>query len=70
MLFARFVKTLFYSVIVIPAKAGIQSNQSVLGSRLRGSDGISRFSQDHLAWVDRNLNLAYCFEFRASDFEF
>jgi hypothetical protein len=32
---------------VIPAKAGIQSVQDVLGSRLRGSDGFSDFFRDH-----------------------
>jgi hypothetical protein len=31
---------------VIPAKAGIQLNQAVLGSRLRGSDGFFDFLQD------------------------
>jgi hypothetical protein len=69
-LFARCVKNLFYPLMVIPAKAGIQLSQAVLDSRLRGSDGISEFSRDHLAWVDGNLILASCFEFRASDFEF
>jgi len=33
--------------IVIPAKAGIQLNQAVLGSRLRGSDGFSDFLRVH-----------------------
>ena len=37
------VKSRFYAVFVIPAKAGIQLNQAVLGSRLRGSDGFSDF---------------------------
>jgi hypothetical protein len=32
---------------VIPAKAGIQLNQVVLGSRLRGSDDFSYFLRDH-----------------------
>jgi hypothetical protein len=32
---------------VIPAKAGIQSNQAVLGSRLRGSDDFSDFLRGH-----------------------
>jgi hypothetical protein len=37
------VKSRFHPVFVIPAKAGIQLNQAVLGSRLRGSDGFSIF---------------------------
>jgi hypothetical protein len=42
-LFDGFVKSRFYSGFVIPAKAGIQLNQGVLGSRLRGSDGFLTF---------------------------
>jgi hypothetical protein len=38
-----FVKSRFYSGFVIPAEAGIQLNQAVLGSRLRGSDGFLTF---------------------------
>jgi hypothetical protein len=38
-----FVKSRFYSIFVIPAEAGIQLNQAILGSRLRGSDGFSDF---------------------------
>jgi len=41
------VKSRFYPVFVIPAKAGIQLNQAFLGSRLRGSDGFSDFLRDH-----------------------
>jgi hypothetical protein len=41
--FDGFVKSRFYSGFVIPAKAGIQLNQAVLGSRLRGSDGFLTF---------------------------
>jgi hypothetical protein len=41
-------KSRFYPVNVIPAKAGIQLNQEVLGSRLRGSDGFSDFFRDQL----------------------
>ena len=41
------VKCRSYAVFVIPAKAGIQLNQAVLGSRLRGSDGFSDFLRDH-----------------------
>jgi len=33
--------------LVIPEKAGIQLNQAVLGSRLRGSDGFYDFLRDH-----------------------
>jgi len=43
----EFVKSNFYHLFVIPAKAGIQLNQAVLGSRLRGSDGFSDFLRDH-----------------------
>jgi hypothetical protein len=42
-----FVKSHFYPDFVIPAKAGIQLNQAVLGSRLRGSDGFSDFLRGH-----------------------
>jgi hypothetical protein len=41
------VKSRFYPVFVIPAKAGIQLNQAVLDSRLRGSDGFSDFLRVH-----------------------
>jgi hypothetical protein len=40
-------KSHFCPVLVIPAKAGIQLNQPVLGSRLRGSDGFADFLRDH-----------------------
>jgi hypothetical protein len=40
-------KSRFYAVFVIPAKAGIQLNQAVLGSRLRGGDGFCDFLRDH-----------------------
>jgi hypothetical protein len=36
---------------VIPAKAGIQLNQAVLGSGLRGSDGFFDFLRAHHSWV-------------------
>jgi hypothetical protein len=42
-----FVKSHFYPVFVILAKAGIQLIPAVLGSRLRGSDGFSDFLRDH-----------------------
>jgi len=42
------IKSRFYPVFVIPAKAGIHLNQEVLGSRLRGSDGFSDFLRNHL----------------------
>ena len=45
------VKSRFYPVFVIPAKAGIQLNQAVLGSRLRGSDVFSDFLRDHHFWL-------------------
>jgi hypothetical protein len=45
--FDGFVKSRFYPVFVIPAKAGIQLNQAVLDSRLRGSDGFFDFLRDH-----------------------
>ena len=41
--FDDFVKSRFLRVFVIPVQAGIQLNQPVLGSRLRGSDGLSDF---------------------------
>jgi len=43
----EFVKSQKLPVFVIPAKAGIQGNQSLLDSRLRGSDGLGDFLQDH-----------------------
>jgi hypothetical protein len=39
--------------LVIPAKAGIQLNQEVLDSRLRGSDGFSDFLRDHQDFVKK-----------------
>jgi len=45
--YAGFVKSRFYPLFVIPAKAGIQLNQAVLDSRLRGSDGVFDFLRDH-----------------------
>jgi hypothetical protein len=38
-----FVKSRFPPCFVIPAKAGIQLIQAVLGSRLRGGDGFLTF---------------------------
>jgi len=37
------VKSQKAPVIVIPANAGIQGNQSLLDSRVRGSDGLRDF---------------------------
>jgi hypothetical protein len=45
--FDELAKSRFYPVFVIPAEAGIQLNQSVLGSRLRGSDGFFDFLRFH-----------------------
>jgi hypothetical protein len=45
--FDDLIKSRFYPVFVIPAKAGIQFNQEALGSRLRESDGFSGFFRDH-----------------------
>ena len=44
------VESHFYRVFVIPAEAGIQLYQAVLGSRLRGSDSLSDFLRDHHLW--------------------
>ncbi len=41
------VKSQKARVIVIPANAGIQVNQSLLDSRFRGSDGPGDFLRDH-----------------------
>jgi len=41
------VKSQKASVIVIPAKAGIQGNQPLLDSRVRGSDGFGDFLRSH-----------------------
>jgi hypothetical protein len=38
--FDGLVKSRSYPDFVIPAKAGIQLNQEILGSRFRGSDGV------------------------------
>jgi hypothetical protein len=45
--FAKSQKSL---VSVIPAKAGIQGNQSLLDSRVRGSDDLRDFLRDHQNW--------------------
>ena len=45
------VKSRFYPLSVIPAKAGIQLNQEVLDSRLRGSDGFFDFLRDHQGMI-------------------
>ena len=42
-----FVKSPFYPIFVIPAKAGIQLIQAVLDSCFRRSDGFSDFLRDH-----------------------
>jgi len=41
------VKSPFYPIFVIPAKAGIQLIQAVLDSCFRRSDGFSDFLRDH-----------------------
>ena len=41
------VKSQKAPVIVIPANAGIQKNQLLIDSRVRGSDGLEDFLQDH-----------------------
>jgi len=48
--FDKLVKSQALSVLVIPAKAGIQGNQSLLDSRFRGSDGFGDFLRDHQIW--------------------
>jgi len=57
--FDELVKSRFYPVFVIPEKAGIQLNQAVLGSRLRGSDGFSDFLRVH-----QSLQINNGWEFR------
>ena len=42
-----FVKSQKSSVFVIPANAGIQGNQPLVDSRVRGSDGLGDFLRDH-----------------------
>jgi hypothetical protein len=50
-IFDDLVESHFHSVFIIPlAGAGIQLNQAVLGSRLRGSDGLSDFLRVHHIW--------------------
>jgi hypothetical protein len=44
---AKSQKPLFF---VIPAKAGIQSFQALLGSRLSGSDGLEDFYRENPPW--------------------
>jgi len=46
-IFDGFGKSRFSPDFVILAKAGLQLNQAVLGSRLRGSDSLSGFLRDH-----------------------
>ena len=41
------VKSQKSPVFVIPAKAGIQGNQPLLDSRLRGSDSLGDFLREH-----------------------
>jgi len=43
----KLVKSQKLPVFVIPANAGIQGNQSLLDSRVRGSDGLGDFLRDH-----------------------
>jgi len=38
-------------LIVIPAKAGIQGNQPLVDSRVRGSDVLGDFLRDHQNWL-------------------
>ena len=45
--FDRLVKSQKAPVFVIPAKAGIQENQQLIDSRLRGSDGLGDFLRNH-----------------------
>ncbi len=42
-----FGKSRLYSVLVIPVEAGIQLIQAILGSRLRGSDGLPDLLRDN-----------------------
>jgi len=39
-----------WPVFVIPANAGIQENQPLMDSRVRGSDGLGDFLRDHQDW--------------------
>ena len=47
----KLVKSQKLPVFVIPANAGIQGNQSLLDSRVRGSDGFGDFLRDHQYWL-------------------
>jgi hypothetical protein len=69
---SRMRKTLFQSRMVIPAEAGIQFFQGVLGSRsllktcrdkLRGSDGPVEFFRNLLGFKDNSF-CRLAFEFR------
>ena len=54
--FDGIVKSRKIPVFVIPAQAGIQENQILLDSRLRGGDGFQDFLQDHQAYWGKNGN--------------
>ena len=43
----KLVKRQTWPVFVIPANAGIQGSQSLLDSRVRGSDGLGDFLRTH-----------------------
>jgi len=43
----KLVKSQKWPVFVIPANAGIQENQPLLDSRVRGSDGLGDFFRNH-----------------------
>ena len=62
--FDGFVKIRFYPVFVIHAKAGIQLNQKVLDSRLRGSDVLFDFLRVHQFYFVfpgmRGIRANYC----------
>ena len=49
--FDGFVKSPLGPLIVIPAKAGIQSFQAIMDSRLRGNDSIFDFLRFHQTCV-------------------
>ena len=48
-------KTLMNSVFVIPAQAGVQENQSIIDSRLRGND-INQSSLKILIFITNNMS--------------
>jgi len=56
--FDKLVKSQKWPLFVIPANAVIQENQSLMDSRVRGSDNLGDFLRDHQHLVYLHSHLA------------